>query len=70
MLLLVSGGHCQILLTKGLGSYEKIGETIDDALGEAFDKVAQMLGLPYPGGPEVEKLAQIGDQKNINFHDH
>ncbi len=67
LLLLVSGGHCQILLTKGLGSYEKIGETIDDALGEAFDKVAQMLGLPYPGGPEVEKLAQIGDQKKYKF---
>jgi len=67
LLLLVSGGHCQILLAKGLGNYEKIGETIDDALGEAFDKVAQMLGLPYPGGPEVEKLAKIGDQKKYKF---
>ena len=67
LLLLVSGGHCQILLAKGLGNYEKIGETSDDALGEAFYKVAQMLGLPYPGGPEVEKLAQIGDQKKYKF---
>jgi N6-L-threonylcarbamoyladenine synthase len=67
LLLLVSGGHCQILLAKGLGCYEKIGETIDDALGEAFDKVAQMLGLPYPGGPEVEKLAKEGDQKKYKF---
>ncbi len=67
LLLLVSGGHCQILLAEGLGCYKKIGETIDDALGEAFDKVAQMLGLPYPGGPEVEKLAKIGDQKKFKF---
>jgi N6-L-threonylcarbamoyladenine synthase len=67
LLLLVSGGHCQILLAEGLGCYKKIGETIDDALGEAFDKVAQMLGLPYPGGPEVEKLAKIGDQKKYKF---
>ena len=67
LLLLVSGGHCQILLAEGLGCYEKIGETIDDALGEAFDKVAQMLGLPYPGGPEVEKLARDGDQKIYKF---
>jgi N6-L-threonylcarbamoyladenine synthase len=67
LLLLVSGGHCQILLAEGLGNYEIIGETIDDALGEAFDKVAQMLGLPYPGGPEVEKLAKIGDQKKFKF---
>lgn len=67
LLLLVSGGHCQILLAEGLGCYKKIGETIDDALGEAFDKVAQMLGLQYPGGPEVEKLAKIGDQKKYKF---
>ena len=67
LLLLVSGGHCQILVAKGLGDYIKIGETIDDALGEAFDKVAQMLGLPYPGGPQVEKLAMIGDQKRFKF---
>ncbi|MFT5703498.1 MAG: N6-L-threonylcarbamoyladenine synthase [Rickettsiales bacterium] len=60
LLLLVSGGHCQILLTLGVGKYHKIGETIDDALGEAFDKVAQMLGLEYPGGPKIEKLAKNG----------
>ena len=67
LFLLISGGHCQILLAKDVGDYEKLGETIDDALGEAFDKVAQMLGLPYPGGPQVEKLAKIGDAKRFNF---
>jgi N6-L-threonylcarbamoyladenine synthase len=60
LLLLVSGGHCQILLAKGVGEYQKIGETIDDALGEAFDKVAQMLGLEYPGGPKIEEMAKNG----------
>jgi N6-L-threonylcarbamoyladenine synthase len=67
LLLLISGGHCQILFARGVGNYEKLGETIDDALGEAFDKVAQMLGLPYPGGPSVEKLALIGDEKRFKF---
>ncbi|MBM5782020.1 MAG: tRNA (adenosine(37)-N6)-threonylcarbamoyltransferase complex transferase subunit TsaD [Pelagibacterales bacterium] len=67
LLLLVSGGHCQILLAKDIGFYEKIGETIDDALGEAFDKVAQMLGLPYPGGPEIEKIAKLGDENSFKF---
>lgn len=67
LLLLLSGGHCQILLAKGIGDYEKLGETIDDALGEAFDKVAQMLGLPYPGGPAVEKLALQGDKNRFKF---
>lgn len=67
LLLLVSGGHCQILLAKGVGDYEKYGETIDDAIGEAFDKVAQMLGLPYPGGPAVEKLALQGDELKYKF---
>jgi N6-L-threonylcarbamoyladenine synthase len=67
LLLLISGGHCQILLAKDLGNYEKLGETIDDALGECFDKVAQMLGLPYPGGPEVEKMAREGDEKRFKF---
>lgn len=56
LLLLVSGGHCQILIVRGVGEYELLGETIDDAVGEAFDKVAKMIGLPYPGGPELEKL--------------
>ncbi len=65
--LLVSGGHCQIIIAKSLGNYQKIGETIDDALGEAFDKVAQMLNLPYPGGPQIEKLAKMGDENKFKF---
>ena len=67
LLLLVSGGHCQILLALGVGHYKKLGETIDDALGEAFDKVAQMLGLEYPGGPKIEELAKIGDENKYQF---
>ncbi len=67
LLLLFSGGHCQILLAKGVGDYTKLGETIDDALGECFDKVAQMLGLGYPGGPAVEKLALLGDENKYKF---
>ncbi|MRG54822.1 tRNA (adenosine(37)-N6)-threonylcarbamoyltransferase complex transferase subunit TsaD [Phyllobacterium sp. SYP-B3895] len=61
LLLLVSGGHTQMVLVKGLGDYERLGTTIDDALGEAFDKTAKLLGLAYPGGPEVEKAARLGD---------
>lgn len=57
MLLLVSGGHSQILIVHGVGKYEQLGTTIDDALGEAFDKTAKLLGLGYPGGPNVEKYA-------------
>lgn len=57
----VSGGHTAIVLIKELGVYELIGQTVDDAIGEAFDKVAKLLGLPYPGGPEVERLALNGD---------
>jgi N6-L-threonylcarbamoyladenine synthase len=56
--LLVSGGHTELVLTKSYGDYEKIGQTRDDAVGEAFDKVARMIGLPYPGGPAVSKLAK------------
>jgi len=56
--LLVSGGHTELVLTKSYGEYQKIGQTRDDAVGEAFDKVARMLGLPYPGGPAVSKLAK------------
>lgn len=67
LLLLISGGHCQILFARAVGDYEKLGETIDDALGEAFDKVAQMLGLPYPGGPAVEKLANLGNENRFKF---
>ncbi len=61
LLLLVSGGHTQILLVSGVGRYERWASTIDDALGEAFDKTAKLLGLPFPGGPEVEKAAAKGD---------
>ncbi len=65
MLLLVSGGHTQILLVHDLGHYTRIASTIDDALGEAFDKTAKMLGLGYPGGPEVERLAAGGDPASL-----
>jgi N6-L-threonylcarbamoyladenine synthase len=65
--LLVSGGHTMILLMKSLTEWKKLGETRDDAVGEAFDKVARLLGLPYPGGPEVEKLAKEGDPEAIPF---
>jgi N6-L-threonylcarbamoyladenine synthase len=61
LLLLVSGGHCQILEVRGLGDYRRLATTIDDALGEAFDKTAKILGLGYPGGPAVERLAREGD---------
>jgi len=61
LLLLVSGGHCQILIVHGVGNYTRLGTTLDDALGEAFDKTAKMLGLGYPGGPQVEKRAKNGD---------
>lgn len=65
--LIVSGGHTTLLLMKDLGHWKKLGETRDDAVGEAFDKVARLLNLPYPGGPEIEKLAKLGDGKAINF---
>lgn len=61
LLLLVSGGHTQLLTVEDIGKYKRLGTTIDDALGEAFDKTAKLLGLPYPGGPQVEKWAQDGD---------
>ena len=61
LLLLVSGGHCQILRINGVGDYSRLATTIDDALGEAFDKTAKILGLGYPGGPAVERLAREGD---------
>jgi N6-L-threonylcarbamoyladenine synthase len=60
LLLLVSGGHTQLLIVKDVGAYERLGTTLDDALGEAFDKAAKLLGLPYPGGPEVERTAARG----------
>ena len=61
LLLLVSGGHCQLLEVAGVGACRRLGSTIDDAAGEAFDKIAKSLGLPYPGGPALEKLAEGGD---------
>lgn len=65
--LLVSGGHTQIWFVEGLNNYKLMGETRDDAAGEAFDKGARILGLGYPGGPEIEKLSKTGDEKSINF---
>ena len=67
LLLLVSGGHTQIVLVRGVGDYQRWATTIDDALGEAFDKTAKMLGLPYPGGPSVEKAARTGDASRFAF---
>jgi N6-L-threonylcarbamoyladenine synthase len=65
--LLVSGGHTQLVKVGGIGQYELLGESLDDAAGEAFDKVGKMLGLPYPGGPHVAKLAQKGDPTRFDF---
>lgn len=67
LLLLVSGGHTQVVLVCGVGDYERWATTIDDALGEAFDKTAKLLGLPYPGGPAVEKRAVSGDGRRFDF---
>jgi N6-L-threonylcarbamoyladenine synthase len=61
LLLLISGGHCQLLAVEGVGRFHLYGTTIDDAVGEAFDKTAKLLGLPYPGGPNVEGLARRGN---------
>lgn len=65
LLLLVSGGHCQILAVEGVGRFRRLATTIDDALGEAFDKTAKLLGLGYPGGPAVERLAAEGDARKV-----
>ncbi len=65
--LIVSGGHTELVLAKGVGDYELIGATRDDAAGEAFDKGARLLGLPYPGGIAVDRLAQGGDRAAIDF---
>jgi N6-L-threonylcarbamoyladenine synthase len=67
LLLLVSGGHTQFQIVEGVGRYRRIGTTIDDALGEAFDKVAKLLGLPYPGGPQVELLARQGNPRRFDL---
>jgi N6-L-threonylcarbamoyladenine synthase len=66
-LFLASGGHTQIVAVLGVGHYVRLGTTVDDAMGEAFDKIAKMLGLPYPGGPEVERAAAGGDAKRFSF---
>jgi N6-L-threonylcarbamoyladenine synthase len=67
LLLLVSGGHCQLISVAGVGQYQRLGTTIDDAVGEAFDKAAKMMGLGYPGGPIVEKAALDGDASQFNL---
>ncbi len=67
LMLLVSGGHSQFVLVRGVGDYERWGTTIDDALGEAFDKVAKLLSLGHPGGPAVEQTALAGDPKRFRF---
>ena len=67
LLLLVSGGHCQIVRVDGVGHYRVLGRTVDDAVGEAFDKVAKLLGLGWPGGPAVERLAAEGDPRRYAF---
>ena len=67
LLLLVSGGHSQYLIVKGVNNYMQIGTTIDDAVGEAFDKTSKILNLGYPGGPHVEKFAKLGDKNSYNL---
>jgi len=67
LLLLVSGGHCQLLAVEGVGKYRRLGTTLDDAVGEAFDKVAKLLDLGYPGGPAIEKLAREGTPKRFEL---
>lgn len=64
LLLLATGGHCQLLIVEGVGRYKRLGTTIDDAVGEAFDKAAKMLGLGYPGGPEIERAARESDAES------
>ena len=65
--LLISGGHCLLINAKSLGDYEILGQTLDDAVGEAFDKVAKILDLGYPGGPKIEELAKTGDPTAFQF---
>jgi tRNA N6-adenosine threonylcarbamoyltransferase len=67
LLLLVSGGHCQLLEVGGIGDYRRLATTIDDAAGEAFDKAAKLLGLGYPGGPAIEELARAGDPNAVSL---
>src|ERR1700710_2184431 len=65
LLLLASGGHTQLVAVRGVGDHVRLGTTVDDAIGEAFDKVAKLLGLPYPGGPVVEQAAAYGDPERF-----
>ncbi len=65
LLLLLSGGHCQCVAVEGLGRYRRLGTTLDDAVGEAFDKSAKLMGLPWPGGPHLERLAATGDARAV-----
>lgn len=67
LVLIVSGGHTELILMRDHGKYKKIGQTLDDAAGEAFDKVARMLDLGYPGGPAISRLAQAGDSRRFDF---
>ncbi|HUC62821.1 MAG TPA: tRNA (adenosine(37)-N6)-threonylcarbamoyltransferase complex transferase subunit TsaD [Alphaproteobacteria bacterium] len=67
LLLLVSGGHCQLLAVEGVGRYRRLGTTVDDAAGEAFDKCAKLLGLGYPGGPAIEAAARAGNPKRFRL---
>ena len=67
LLLLISGGHTQYLSVENLGNYKRLGTTIDDALGEAFDKTAKIIGIEFPGGPEIEKYAEQGDKNRFNL---
>ncbi len=65
LLLLLSGGHCQCVAVEGVGQYRRLGSTLDDAVGEAFDKSAKLMGLPWPGGPHLERLAAQGDPRAV-----
>lgn len=65
LLLLVTGGHCQLVWVQGVGQYQTLGTTLDDAVGEAFDKVGKLLGLPHPAGPAIEKLAATGNPSGV-----
>lgn len=67
LLLLASGGHCQFVAVEGLGKYRILGQTLDDAIGEAFDKVAKMMNLGFPGGPIIEKMAKSGNATRFDF---
>ena len=67
LLLLISGGHCQLIAAENLARYTRYGTTIDDAVGECFDKTAKLLGLPYPGGPQIERLAGAGNPKRFSL---